>query len=102
MKASAIGMLRRYGYLAASTVLAFSNISVSTYARAEIILVTNSGLGTISKFAPDGTDLGLFASTGLGGPSCFVIVPEPSMLTMIDIAALVLVGWVQRSKPFAR
>jgi len=67
------------------------------------LLVANSGLNTINKFAPDGTNLGYFAnSDGLGGPSFFVIVPEPSVLTMIGIAALALAlaGWVQRSRSF--
>lgn len=55
------------------------------------LYVTNFNNDTIHEFSPSGTDLGIFASTGLSGPRDLafntIVVPEPATVILLALSA---------------
>ena len=64
--------------------------------------MANFGGGTIERFSPTGTDLGVFAS-GLSEPSFLAFapasVPEPSTFTLAVLGGLGLIARSWRPRP---
>jgi streptogramin lyase len=62
------------------------------------LYVTNGGNNTVHKFSPTGTDLGVFASTGLDVPLDLVFgnaaaVPEPSVISLAIVGVTLCLGF---------